>query len=541
MSDDVLSTDDDFPSSSRHAFSGRPRPRRSMGRRHVVHERTFSRSLWLTLVGTLIPGLGLFWAGKRRLGTFVMGAVALLLVVSAGLWVFQRERFMGLFVDAAFLQALCGFLAVAAVLAVVMVAGTHLALRPQRLTTAQRALGAAVVGVVAFAAAAPTAFAARRSYDQANLVSQLFSTNDQVQSATKPTINAVDPWKDRDRLNILILGGDSGFGRDITLGIRTDTVMMMSINTHTGESELFQLPRQTPRMPFPEDSPLHKVFPNGFYDGKNPANLEYTLNAMYNNVPAIAGKDILGQTDNVGADVLKLSVGEAFGLKIDYYVLVNLDGFVDVIDALGGITLNVNYPIPIGSEDNKPKSSIMPGPDVEMDGSLALTYARSRYGYDDFHRMARQGCVIDAVIRQATPANILMNYEAIVRAGQKVLLTDIPSEMLPPLVDLGLKIKSQPIHRVVFDKGIGGWDSSRPNYAEMRQYVADVIAEEAPATATPEPTSSQAPPASSAAPASSAPASSSSSAAESSAAETVPASSPAAGTLADECAYHPGQ
>ncbi len=53
-----------------------------------------------------------------------------------------------------------------------------------------------------------------------------------------------------------------------------------------------------------------------------------------------------GPTDNPGADFLKLGVGEALGLTIDYYVLVNLDGFSQLIDALGGITVNVNYYVP---------------------------------------------------------------------------------------------------------------------------------------------------------------------------------------------------
>ncbi len=76
-------------------------------------------------------------------------------------------------------------------------------------------------------------------------------------------------------------------------------------------------------MPFPKSSPLHRYYPNGFTNGDG-NDAEYFLNAMYDNVPSNVPKDILGPTDNLGADVLKLSVGEALGLKIDYYVLINL-------------------------------------------------------------------------------------------------------------------------------------------------------------------------------------------------------------------------
>ena len=69
---------------------------------------------------------------------------------------------------------------------------------------------------------------------------------------------------------------------------------------------------------------------------------------MYEAVPDNVPKDILGPTDNLGADALKLSVGEALGLSVDYYVLINLRGFETLVNALGGVTVNVNSYVPIG-------------------------------------------------------------------------------------------------------------------------------------------------------------------------------------------------
>ena len=74
---------------------------------------------------------------------------------------------------------------------------------------------------------------------------------------------------------------------------------------------------------------------------------------MYRNVPRAVPKDVLGPTDNLGADVLKLSVGEATGLKVDYYVLINLEGFSKMINALGGIRVNINTYIPIGGDTDR--------------------------------------------------------------------------------------------------------------------------------------------------------------------------------------------
>ena len=129
-------------------------------------------------------------------------------------------------------------------------------------------------------------------------------------------------------------------------------MILASINTKTGNTTLFSLPRNTARMPFPADSPLHRYYPYGFTNGDG-SNAEYFLNAMYMNVPNTVPKDVLGETDNLGADALKLSVGEALGLKVDYYVLINLQGFGKMINALGGIRVNVNTYVPIGGNTDQ--------------------------------------------------------------------------------------------------------------------------------------------------------------------------------------------
>jgi LCP family protein required for cell wall assembly len=212
---------------------------------------------------------------------------------------------------------------------------------------------------------------------------------------------------------------------------------------------------------------------------------------MYENVPSNVPKDILGPTDNLGADVLKLSVGEALGLKVDYYVLINLRGFQTLVDALGGITVNVNSYVPIGgvSEENRnipPSEYIEPGPNQKLDGRKALWFARGRYGSDDFARMGRQRCVINAIIEQANPANMLARYERIAKAGKQIVLTDIPQEVLPLLVNLSLRVQKGQTRSVLFQQGVANFRSFDPDFPAMRKLVRQALKDTKEVNASPE-------------------------------------------------------
>ena len=386
----------------------------------------------------------------------------------------------------AMLNGLSVALIVLALAWVAVVVATHLSSARTTPARTQRVLGGALVGVLAFAVAAPMAVAARYSYDQASLVDDVFKSETQTKSATRPSLEVrptqpngqpqPDPWETKPRLNILLLGGDAGRGR---VGTRTDTIILASIDTKTGNTTLFSLPRNTGQDAVPADSPLRRYYPNGFSDGDS-QDPEYFLNSMYENVPATVPKDILGPTDNLGADALKLSVGEALGLEVDYYVLINLRGFETLVNALGGITVNVNSYVPIGgvSEENRnipPSDYIEPGPNQQLDGRKALWFARGRYGSDDFARMDRQRCVINAIIKQANPANMLARYEQIAKAGKKIVITDIPQEVLPLLVDLSLRVKNGRPAACLFQQGVANFRSFDPDFPAMRKLVRQAL------------------------------------------------------------------
>ena len=103
--------------------------------------------------------------------------------------------------------------------------------------------------------------------------------------------------------------------------------------------------------------------------------------------------------------------------------------------------------------------------------------------------MDRQRCVIDAVIKQANPANMLARYEDIAKAGKDIVKTDMPREVLPLMVDLSLRVKDGNVRSVVFKHGVDGFSSPNPDFAQMRQRVKAALKETKKEAPSPSPTS----------------------------------------------------
>ncbi|MGC4155149.1 MAG: hypothetical protein QM628_19190 [Propionicimonas sp.] len=219
-------------------------------------------ALGWTVLGTLLPGLGLWRSGRRVVGSLVMVGFLLLAGGLVGFAVTRRQALLTVAANPQVLRGTAIALLVLAVAWVIVIGATHLALRPCGVAIGQRIAGAALVGGLSFAVAAPLALGANMAYSAGNLVDSVFIDGGDTESETVPTVtNPVDPWAEIDRLNVLILGGDSGTGRSEKVGMRADSVIVASIDTASGATTLFSLPRQTARMPFPKGSRLAAAFP----------------------------------------------------------------------------------------------------------------------------------------------------------------------------------------------------------------------------------------------------------------------------------------
>lgn len=425
----------------------------------------FPRTLLLTTIGAILPGIAFIAAGRRRLGGLTL--LGAFLLAAGGLWLATAGRRTALHaaVDPTALARIGIALIVLAIVWMVIVAAGYRMLRLPDATTAQRATGSLLAILLCLLVAAPPAAAARYAFVQRDLISAVFE--DDTMSATRPKATKANPWAGRQRLNVLLLGSDAGKGRD---GARTDSIVVASINVNTGDTLLLSLPRNLERLPFP-DGPLHDAYPDGFRSSGDAG--EQYLNAVYGTVPA-THPDILGPTDNLGADVLKLGVGEALGLKLDYYLMLNLDGFAEVVNALGGITVNINEWVPIGGSDNRlPSDYLPPGADQHLSGGEALWFTRGRYGTSDYARMKRQRCVIGAIIAEADPVTILNRYQQLAEATKDLVRTDIPQDLLASFVDLAMTMKKGTVTSLVFDNRV--INSGDPDYDKIRAKVAVAI------------------------------------------------------------------
>ncbi|MEO5703932.1 MAG: LCP family protein [Candidatus Limnocylindrales bacterium] len=247
----------------------------------------------------------------------------------------------------------------------------------------------------------------------------------------------VPPWDGKERLNILLIGADEQGG-----GHNTDTMITVSIDPASGQVVMFTLPRDTVDVPMPPGR-ARNVW-GSVYAGK--------INGFF--VAAGRRSDVFpGTRETRGYTGLKATLGYLYGLDIKYYVEVNFDGFKKVVDALGGVTVNVQVPV---LDDNFPESGgkrkrlFVPAGVQHMTGSEALDYARSRKSTSDFERGARQQRLIISLRRQLEIGSVLRNINPLAAAIGQSLRTDIPRELVPQLLGLADKVDTRSIRSIIF-------------------------------------------------------------------------------------------
>ncbi|MHA6511228.1 LCP family protein [Tessaracoccus sp. Z1128] len=440
------------------------------------------RAFGFVLMSALLPGSVQILAGSRRVGrvaTRVFGAAALLAgLVLVGLLVLRGPT-VGLLLQPWLAMTLRAALWLLFVFWLVLLLDAWRMARPLRLERRAR-LALSITALVTVLAVAAVTSTATEALVAARNVGQVFG-------------GGGDSRLKNGRLNILLLGSDSSESRE---GLRPDSINVASIDARTGRTILFGLPRNLQRVPFPDSSPLDELYPDGFEceDGACMLNGIWTLGEE--NADLYPGRQ-------AGLEATKEAVEETLGLELNYYVLVDMQGFQSLIDAMGGITLDVGRRIPIGGANGvKVTKWIEPGEDVLLDGYHALWFARSRSDSSDYERMLRQKCVMSAMVAQLDPMTLATKFVRLSEAGKDLLRTDIGTGAINDLAELALLVRDQGITSVDFVPPL--IVAAEPDFDLIRTRVAGQLADEPAAEPTKSPEATAGP--STAAPASSRPA-----------------------------------
>ena len=216
--------------------------------------------------------------------------------------------------------------------------------------------------------------------------------------------------------------------------------MVASVDTRTGNAALFGLPRNMTGFTFSDGTPFPGL-------GKGMLNEVYPWGLR--NPEAFGGID-------PGASAIKDVASNLLGIPIDYFILIDMAGFARLIDVLGGLTIPVRRDIaaPIyNREDGSYVMTVIPAGTQTLDGDLALAYARSRTGSNDYSRMARQRCVITAVAEQADPLSLLARLGEVLETIEHNVTTDITPQQIPDLVNLAPLVATDRVLVVGFDRG----------------------------------------------------------------------------------------
>lgn len=425
------------------------------------------RAWWLVVLNLFIPGSAQLIAGNRRLGkigvssTFALWVLVVLGVLMFWLW---PVAIYSLAANPTVLAVVQVVLVVLVVIWIVFTLDTLRLVRLVKVRPVARAFVAtlAVVGLVSTAGVASYGAAVAGSARSA--ISAIFNSGEYT-----PPVDG--------RYNILLLGGDAGPDR---VGLRPDSISVASVDAQTGATVLIGIPRNSEQIRFVKGSPLYGPFPNG-YDCGDPCLINYLYTYGEEHQKLYPHAEAHGSLP--GIEAMRDAAEGVLGLKVQYYALIDMKGFSDLIDALGGIMITVPERTPLAAQvpGATPFAWVEAGKQ-RLSGNIALWYARSRFDTTDYSRMSRQRDVQEAILREFTPANVLAKFQGVAEAGKQVVKTDIPAVMLGLFVDLASKSRKLPVTRLELVPP--AFNPAHPDYDLIAKAVAAAIAKSSP---TPKP------------------------------------------------------
>lgn len=449
-----------------------------------ARKREMRRFYLLTGSSTVVPGSGLLgtprrWLGAGVLALFVLvGLYGAVRVMSQGL----TQTALSIGVDRDKLLVILVGLVVGALVWAAFIVLTAAITRPSGATRVEllttRVFAALCCCLVIF----PALIGARAVAIQRGLVGAVFSadgSNPSSADVARPASQKKNPWADIPRVNVMLVGADSGKGR---VGVRSDSMMVASIDTTTGNTVLIGLPRNLDHVPFAADDPLHALYPDGFHciNPQSGVNQDCLLNGIW--TAAEAHSDLFPGDRAPGYTETRRALAYITGLTINQTVIIDLSGFQQLVDAMGGVNVDVKNRICMDCKSDEHGGIIWtsgrvewiePG-DQHLNGKQALWYARSRAQSDDYSRMRRQRCMVGALLDQSNPVTLLANYGKLADVFRNNVDVDIPQSDLEAWVTLVQRIQKGTITSLpITDEVV---NVNNPDYAKIRRLVKQAIA-----------------------------------------------------------------
>ena len=411
----------------------------------------FRRALALTVMTLVMPGSAQLVMGNRRVGRLAIRvwlACLAFAALVALLALTSRSGLFSLVTDPRLLTVGRWLLIAGAVSWVALLVDAWRLGRPLQLQRRHRLWMTGVNAALCLGLAGVMFFAAHLVSVQTGFIDTVFAAE-----------TTADP--DEGRYNILLMGTDSGPDRS---GMRPDSMTVASIDAETGRTVLVGLPRNLEDVPFPKGSFMRKAFPDSF-DCEG-----CYLNAV--NTWANDNAAELGAGKQPGIRATMDAVEAITGLDLSYYALVNMSGFSKLVDAVGGVELDVRERTAIGGIGSPIRGFIEVGRQ-RLTGDQALWYSRSRVLNNDFSRMGRQKCVMSAMLEQMSPKKVLLNVQKIADSSKALLSTDIPAKDLDVLMDLALKARAEKISSVSLVPPV--IYTGNPDYDKVRRLVSEAV------------------------------------------------------------------
>jgi LCP family protein required for cell wall assembly len=423
------------------------------------------RAFLLILLTLLVPGSAQIVAGDRKIGRIALRVTLgawLLAIIALVLLFTNRTLLINIITNPVASLLIVLVLAALAVGWLVLFVNTLRLIRPVLLPARMRPAVVIALVLAMVVSSGSLGYAAYLLNVSRNAIGSIFNAG--------PAIDPVDG-----RYNFLMMGGDAGADRT---GRRPDSLSVLSVDAKSGQTAIISVPRNLQNAQFSEGSPMRQIYPEGYNCGD-----ECLINAINTEVTN-EHKDLYPGVADPGAQATLEAVSGTLGITVQAYVLVDMDGFAKLIDAMGGIRIKAGGWVPISGDMVDEANGIhgmplgwIPAGDQKLDGYHALWYGRSREFVDDYARIARQQCVQQAMLKQLDPATLLAKFEDIANAGTKVVDSNISSSQLGSFVDLAMKAKGTDVKRLTI--GPPDFDASFstvPDFSQIHDRVKKLLA-----------------------------------------------------------------